>query len=245
MDALLNSGADKDCPDWANCTPLHHAAARPCLGVVETLLAAGVDVGATNGLGDTALHFSARDGHDEILCALLRGGADKNCRNLTGETPLVKAVVEYQLKVVKTLLASGAEVNIAIWDGDTALHFAVDSVDMTSLLLLWGADENATDSSGMTPAKKIDGMEPKPQHKAVRRLLDRAPADRAWRRRGWLVMFRSRTPKEGAAGGDEGTRSVKMKKRGGDGREGSDLVSVVARLGVVEDALFRNVVSFL
>jgi len=52
-------------------------------------------------------------------------------------------------------------------------------------------------------------------------------------------MLRSR---RGDGGGAE-ARSVK--KRGGDGREGLSLVSVVARLGVVQDDLFRNVVCFL
>ncbi|CAM9813257.1 unnamed protein product [Ectocarpus sp. 8 AP-2014] len=278
VDALLKKGANTELRDDDNRTALMDAAQFGHLHIVKALLAAHADVSARDSDGDTALHISASRGHEEIVDALLDAGADKNCADdHMGATPLhlaaynsllrimntlVAAGVDVNardddgntalhvsaragkdahghLTVMETLLASGADVNIATNDGDTALHFAVESavsVDMTRLLLLRGADENALDSGGRTPAQ-------------VRLLLDRAPADRRWRRRGWLVMLRSRTLKageagcEGGDGGYAGARSVKQ--RGGDGREVSDLVSVVAKLGVVEKDVFCSVVPFL
>lgn len=59
------------------------------------------------------------------------------------------------------------------------------------------------------------------------------------RRRGWLVMLRSRTLNAGAAGGDggdAGARSVKQRSGSGDEKEGFDLFA---------EMVFRNVVSFL
>ncbi|CAM9521812.1 unnamed protein product, partial [Ectocarpus fasciculatus] len=70
-------------------------------------------------------------------------------------------------------------------------------------------------------------------------------ADRAWRRRGWLVMRCSRTLNRGLAGGDVETRPAKHRSGFGVERQGSDLVAVVAKLGVEMEEVFRNVVSFL
>lgn len=42
----------------------------------------------------------------------------------------------------------------------------------------------------------------------VRQLLARAPADQGWRRRRWLAMFRSRTPRANANAGGEGAGGV-------------------------------------
>lgn len=67
------------------------------------------------------------------------------------------------------------------------------------LLLRWRADETATTDAGGTPLQELDdlGCMPYSQEELerTRLLLSRAPADRAWRRRCWLVMLRSRTEK--------------------------------------------------
>ena len=77
------------------------------------------------------------------------------------------------------------------------------------LLLRWGADETALDDDGKSPAELLNVeneeyfeqlrvrvlFEPAKQDEINRAqiLLARASADRAWRRRGWLVMLRSRS----------------------------------------------------
>ena len=68
---------------------------------------------------------------------------------------------------------------------------------VVDLLLRWGADETAFDDDGETPADALENVREhrecsQDEIERVRLLLDRAPADRAWRRRGWLVMLRSR-----------------------------------------------------
>lgn len=66
----------------------------------------------------------------------------------------------------------------------------------TDPLLRWGADETALDRDGKTPAEVLDvpreGYPSQNEIDRVRLLLARAPADTARRRRGWLVMLRSR-----------------------------------------------------
>ncbi|CAM9348926.1 unnamed protein product [Ectocarpus sp. 12 AP-2014] len=78
------------------------------------------------------------------------------------------------------------------------------------LLLRWGANETALDSNGETSATKLDELPPAgiscslADVERVRLSLARAPADRAWRRRCWLVILRSRYTKAGANGYDIG-----------------------------------------
>ena len=106
------------------------------------------------------------------------------------------------------------------------------------LLLRWGADETAAGSDGQTPADFLRTVTRTPNKHLIqgmidrtRLLLSRAPADRAWRRRGWLVMLRSRdwTTKQDAPGyageinherGQEGPSGG-----GADGKDGGSDVS--------------------
>lgn len=63
-------------------------------------------------------------------------------------------------------------------------------------------------------------------------MLEKAPVDRAWRRRGWLVMLRSH---KGASGGGNTVQKV-------DTVFG---VVVTSLTQLVPDGVFRSVVSFL
>lgn len=65
----------------------------------------------------------------------------------------------------------------------------------------WGADEIASKDDGQTPVEQLDLIEDGVDYRATqddvdrtRLLLARAPTDRAWRRRGWVVIVRSRGP---------------------------------------------------
>ncbi|CAM9192128.1 unnamed protein product, partial [Ectocarpus fasciculatus] len=78
---------------------------------------------------------------------------------------------------------------------DTPLHTASSwsSVTGVELLLRWGADEQLTNKSGDTPADIVGAWglvydEVDADDQRIRRMLARAPADRSWRRRGWLVL---------------------------------------------------------
>lgn len=100
----------------------------------------------------------------------------------------------------------------------------------------------------------------------VRHMLARAPADRSWRRRGWLVLARSCPAKvqltQDSGGGSSSGSSAKIAKatRGGSGggssdgtahvarvvQSTSDLVRLVGRVMNVEvKGFFRLVVCFL
>ncbi|CAM9171577.1 unnamed protein product [Laminaria digitata] len=77
---------------------------------------------------------------------------------------------------------------------------------MVQVLMHWGADEKATDSSGSTARELIGTSTVRPDEEllpeefasttlledGIRNMLEAAPADRSWRRRGWLVLCRAR-----------------------------------------------------
>ena len=99
----------------------------------------------------------------------------------------------------------GADINARDDEDQTAL-FDVASLtggqgaaEMVDLLLRSGADETITGKEGQTPAdvvgqwfKECADEDPLVEEiERVRRLLANAPADRAWRRRGYLVMCRA------------------------------------------------------
>ncbi|CAM9897989.1 unnamed protein product, partial [Pylaiella littoralis] len=101
----------------------------------------------------------------------------------------------------------GADVNAANKLRNTPLHeaSASSSVAGVEILLRWGADEKKTNENGETAADCVGGWEQyddadehegsniqrKSDDQRIRDMLTRAPADRSWRRRGWLVLCRS------------------------------------------------------
>ncbi|CBJ31910.1 ankyrin repeat protein [Ectocarpus siliculosus] len=222
-----------------NCTALHFATAGGHLGVVNALLSkGGLEIDAVDTDGTTALHLAVIMGRSlPIMETLLVAGADPDIRINTGgvqDCPLETACHSKDnigtYHVCKTLIDHGADVNSRCPFGSTPLHHACDysqSDAVLRLLLQAGADENALNDDGDTPG--------------VRELL----ADRAWRRRGWLVMLRLRTLKAGGDGGAAGARSAKQRGGSGGGEESFNLSEAVEWLGVVEEGVFRNVVSFL
>ncbi|CAM9232818.1 unnamed protein product [Ectocarpus fasciculatus] len=91
--------------------------------------------------------------------------------------------------------------------GQTRLHWACllkapgfDAI--VDLLLRWGLSESILDDDGNTPAALLGVAVAANSPRAAREverasvLLANAPADRAWRRRSWLVMLRARTERE-------------------------------------------------
>ncbi|CBJ33459.1 inversin protein alternative isoform [Ectocarpus siliculosus] len=252
VNASLDGGADKEARDNIGDTPLFHATMAGHLPVVNALLDRGADKEARDDFGKTPLLQAVDVGHLPVVNVLLDRGADKEARDDFGKTPLLHAIIAGHLPVVECLLATGCDRTVRSKNKQLiVLHVAasLNSVEHVSLLLQWGADETALDRDGKTPADLID--ESRPQHEAVRLLLARAPADRAWRRRGWLVMVFSRTPKAGGSGGSSGdggatgARSVKQQCGARGGKESFDLFAAVAQLRVVEEGVFRNVVGFL
>lgn len=120
--------------------------------------------------GRTALHLAAghRLGSDLTLRALLLAGADVEATTRLGETPLHKAIKALRVSAVKMLLDCGANESAIDADGRTPAAMA------SQYLLL--------NFPGL-----LRDMVVKILH-----MLIAAPADRIWRRQGWLIMLRAR-----------------------------------------------------
>lgn len=183
---LIRYGADVNKAGSRGLTALHYAAVRNQSQSIEVLVDTGIDIEARvcdHGGGGTALHASAvMRCYDATLC-LLRRGANVRAQNAFGYTPLHG--------VARQARKDGA-------------------VEVADLLLKWGGDETAVDHEGNTPLSLVglattnttsittdstittDSVSKEENNmERLRKLLENAPADRAWRRRGFFVLCRT------------------------------------------------------
>jgi ankyrin repeat protein len=156
-------------------TPLHHAAAKNRLRMVEVLLALGADPNATDATGATALTTASQERADApVVSALLAAGAKLdlltalNTGRLAEAEAMLRAdpsrigpdgadtmalhlaVSKRDLESIRWLLAHGIDVNARrpMWDcNHTALHMTMETgaSDIARLLLDAGADPNIRD----------------------------------------------------------------------------------------------------
>eukprot|EP00903_Cladosiphon_okamuranus_P010025 g9507.t1 len=175
--ALLALGAQVDTRDECGRSPLFQACR--CGGgspddspdawvAVGELVGAGADVNAKSEDGDTPLHVACRYGHTETVRILLRHDADETARCDLGKTPWDVANGE-ALRAARrrsrcvNAVAAAAACNDGVSSGGAGR----------------GTGDNKNDFT-------IEVAE------AIHAALAAAPADRAWRRRGWLAILRSR-----------------------------------------------------
>lgn len=213
--ALLCAGARKDTKSSDGSTPLIVAVKENRAAIVNLLLCVGADVTVCNKKSETALSAAAECGRHDIADALLRHGADVNAKGTRDEGNSLHA------------LCAGDD-----WNEGRDLDYK----KTMGVLLRWGANECATDDDGKTPADLLhdlgDVADP------LRLMLSRAPADKAWYRRGWLIMLRSRVSLE--------KETPATQRHRGEGDGSTQLATVVHQLiDQQEEGVFRKVVSFL
>lgn len=249
MRAAIERGADLDVVDRKQRTPLHAAANSNNSEAIDVLVEAGANIEARDvEFGSTPLHAAARNINLEALLALLKHGANISPRDMFQDTPLHSAARMAGLMagapdVVDSLLRSGADETILNDGGDSVADMLEKSVEEPSM------------------AKEIE---------LVRELLANAPAERAWKRRGYLVLCRAhadrmrqiqdvRSAHAGmvlTADGGAASGRVEEEEADGctgpeetstvDGRGGGDLAVVVAMvLGLEEEDVFRKIVGYL
>ncbi|CAM9341868.1 unnamed protein product [Ectocarpus sp. 13 AM-2016] len=209
-EALLAFGADADTESSTKMTPLMVSVATCDVPITRALLRSGATAGQA-GIGDlTPLHLAAGKGSVDLVEDLLRAGADPSARIAyppPRSTPLHSACRSTRLGAVKALLLAGADETM----GDMtpppaqlpALPNAPPPPSTTPIGVVGlgncGREEDPTlrlpTESAAEHARRRD-----PQTmEAIRMALRNAPADRAWRRRSWLVMLRASAEAEAAA----------------------------------------------
>ncbi|CAN0328143.1 unnamed protein product, partial [Laminaria digitata] len=185
-------------------------------GVIRELArqGAGVDA-APAATGTTALHMASRMNEAGSIGALVEAGASVITQTRHGEeginhTPLHSAAEALALDAMLALLRHGAPaldplIRASQKDGvnrskRSRLHIAarqggtMGASEAVDLLLRWGADESELDDNGNTAADVIGAEVREDESLAaddadrVRELLANDPADRAWRRRGLLLL---------------------------------------------------------
>ena len=144
--------------DEINCTPLHLAAYRGHMQILNTFMHMGADVHFNSNKG-TALHSAAIANveNTKVTQALIKANAKVNETNLMGSTPLFQAVSKGKVDTVKILLHAGANISTALtggnYIGETALHKAAKKghISITNSLIEAKADVMARDQYGNTP----------------------------------------------------------------------------------------------
>lgn len=200
-------------PYHAKEAALNCAVACGQAGAVNVLVDAGAAVGVKGHRGQTFLHRAAELSSGRVILALLQGGADvTDTIDGIGSTPL----------------------HLACQYCNVGVEEAVD------LLLRWGASETAADANGQTPGELLgqfrghddDGCSADELERS-RVLLARAPVDRAWRRRCWLVILRARGVAEHSSDTTSSSRATEYGSRRVLGKDGSGRS---IQRGPVEDA---------
>jgi len=133
-------------------TPLHLAAWKGNVKIVDQLLEAGAKINETDGCGETPLH-EATD--CEVVRRLVNAGAEVNHRSNSRKTPLMCAAYQGRTEVARQLVDEGAVVNCADKKGDTPLHHAATKghLQTADFLSRAGANKNALNEDRERPAR--------------------------------------------------------------------------------------------
>jgi ankyrin repeat protein len=143
---LIEAGADVNAAEPDGTTPLHWAAYKLDVPLVERLIAAGASADTQNRFGATPLAEAVKAANAPLVTMLLDAGADPNARNDDDQTALMLAARTGSVEIAQALLAHGADVNAhELWREQTAVMWAVDGgfVDLARVLIDNGADVTA------------------------------------------------------------------------------------------------------
>ena len=153
----MKAGADVNEKDESNKTPLHKAAEKGHVDVIDALVKAGADPNARGEYGVTLLHrIAGYTKNPAGIAALVKAGADPNARNKDDESPLLRAAwFNKNPAVIAALLKAGADPKARDKDGNTPLRHVLNysskpNPAVIAALVKAGANLNARDEYGDT-----------------------------------------------------------------------------------------------
>lgn len=138
-------------------TPLHLAARKGFLDIVELLIQAGAFVNIPNREGHFPIHLAAAAGKTEVVKLLLAARSRRNPKDKPDKnTPLHLACSKGHNAIVKLLLAKGAKVNHKNGNRSRPLHLACikGALPAVESLIEYGAKIHAVDVTGETALHK-------------------------------------------------------------------------------------------
>ncbi|KAM4043143.1 ankyrin repeat domain-containing protein 6 isoform 2-T3 [Anomaloglossus baeobatrachus] len=148
---LINKGAKVAVTKHGR-TPLHLAANKGHVNVVQILLKAGCDLNLQDDGQQTALHRAAVVGNSDILAMLIQEGCALDRQDKDGNTALHEAAWHGFSHSVKLLVKAGANVLAKSKAGNTPLHLACQNGHSQScrFLLLAGSRADLKNHAGDT-----------------------------------------------------------------------------------------------
>eukprot|EP00903_Cladosiphon_okamuranus_P022671 g20864.t1 len=255
---LLKSGASLGAKDGNGHTALHVAAQYGHVKILRAAIKHGADVEAADRSESTPLHVATLYKRVEAINVLLDAGANIEARGSNECTPLQYAAVKTNVEALLVLLKRAARVNFVNAYDNTALMIAAanagtrGAAEAADSLLRAGADETLINEDGRSAADLIaEDVEEEDRLvedvERMRDLLANAPADRAWRRRGYLALCHAHPDRiqqskpliSGRAAGIGERREM-------DGSIVGDWTVVMAKvLRLEEEDMFRAIVGYL
>ncbi|CAM9123613.1 unnamed protein product [Hapterophycus canaliculatus] len=224
LSEFLYRGVDPDSKNALGYTAVHQAAYSNSSANLQLLLECGGSVNSATGKGYTPLHVAAafstctrpaaaaaaaaagstansskRGAQTSAVRTIARFSGDfldVDAVDNTGSTPLRTACVRLREHAVRDLLEIGADEQLV---GDLSLEDFVQNVQ--------GGSKNGGGISGDLAAATsgADASGSRAESIArVRAMLASAPANRAWRRRGWLAILRTRANARRASAAHDG-----------------------------------------
>ncbi|XP_051043443.1 ankyrin repeat domain-containing protein 6 isoform X2 [Phodopus roborovskii] len=171
---LINKGAKVAVTKHGR-TPLHLAANKGHLSVVQILLKAGCDLDVQDDGDQTALHRATVVGNIEVITALIREGCALDRQDKDGNTALHEAAWHGFSQSAKLLVKAGANVLARNKAGDTCLHVAARYNHLSIIKLLLSAfcsvhEKNQAGDTALHVAAALN-------HKKVVKILLEAGAD--------------------------------------------------------------------
>ena len=156
--AAIADGADIDCFDDENSTPLHVASFCGHLALVNLILDASTEsLEARGQLEGTPLHVACTGKRHEIVKILLGAKAAVDARDESGLRPLHRAAATGDAPLVSLLLDANAAIDATTDDGSTPLHVASmrSRFDVLELLVSRGASVTAITDGGDSAAELL------------------------------------------------------------------------------------------
>eukprot|EP00752_Nemacystus_decipiens_P010676 g9507.t1 len=272
--SLLAAGADVNLGCERYKSPvIHNAVGRGHVEILRAMIEHGADVNAVNTKQCTALHCAVVSSNPEVCDVLIEAGANVEARDNRGATPLHFAAIRPSLEASIRLLKHGANINAQYGEMLTPLVLAASvagaqgAAEVVECLLRADVDETIADDERYMAVGLIGKFVKEEDRlgedvERVRKLLVNAPADRAWRRRGYLVLCRAhpdRVQQRRVIGGTHHTnvarrtRSRTRLARGSTGDSslvnegnGGDWTAVVSKVtSMQEEEAFRIIVGYL
>jgi ankyrin repeat protein len=134
-------------------TPLHIAAQRGKLDLVDLMLNWNAPVNIRDGNSQTPLHHAAKSGRVDIIHRLVKGSASLVATDNHGCTALFSACAFGQVEAAKLLWSLGASISQRDNSGRLMLHSAArfGHEEVVKMLLSAGISAQCTDNAGVTP----------------------------------------------------------------------------------------------